>query len=134
MRNLIKMGSKFFLLILLVSSFSFAQKVYFCEGVNDNGSPINDASEFTIGSSGGYLYVLTKLYSKCNTKEAIIDIFKVGYDGKESFVNTVYVDTERSWTWFWKKVTFKNSGKYNVYVYDEDEKLLASGTVRISFD
>jgi hypothetical protein len=134
MKNIIKMGSTFFLLILFVSSVSLAQRVYFCEGVNDDGSPINDASEFTISSSGGYLYVLTKLYSRCNTKEAIIDIFKVGNDSKESFVNTIYVDTETSWTWFWKKVTFYNSGKYNVYVYDEDEKLLASGTVRINFN
>ena len=132
MKRLVTFGSSFVMLILLASTLSFAQRVYFCEGVDDDGYPKNDATEFTIGSSGGYLYVLTKLDRRCDTKEVIIDIFKVGYDGKENFVNTVYLDTERSWTWFWKKVTFYNSGKYNVYVYDEDEKYLASGTVRIS--
>ncbi|GAB4295620.1 MAG: hypothetical protein Kow0098_18060 [Ignavibacteriaceae bacterium] len=110
-----------------------AQKVYFCEGVDEDGYPINEAYEFTIPSSGGYLYVLCRLPYRVNSSEVIMDIFRVNRSGNEEFDNTLYIDTNRDWAWFWKKVTFYDAGTYAFYLYDEDENYLASGEVKISY-
>ena len=43
------------------------------------------------------------------------------------------VDTEKNWVWFWKKVTFYDSGNFTVYAYDCFDYNLTSGSVRINF-
>lgn len=123
-----------FSLLLLIAAFSVsAQTVYFCEGVDDDGYPEGEASTFTIPSDGGYLYVLTRLPYECGTDEIVLDIYTVDYDGYETFSTTLYMDVESNWAWFWKKVTFYDSGTYKVYVYDGDDNFLASGKVKITF-
>ena len=111
------LSAAFFSLIIL-GSFTEAQTVYFCEGVDDDG---------------GYLYILTRLGYACDTYEIVIDIFKVDRRGNEDFYNTYYIDTSPDWYWFWKKVTFYDRGTYRVYIYDEYSQRLASGEVDINF-
>ena len=121
-----------FAFLLSVSSL-YAQTVYFCEGVDDDGYPINSSSSFTISNSGGYLYVLTRLGYRCETSHVYLDFYKITSRGKEVFEETLEMDTEPNWSWFWKEVTFYEPGDYVVYIADEWGYPLAEGEVRISF-
>jgi len=128
--RIFSLGAIFFLLSL--SSIN-AQTVYFCEGVDDDGYAIGSSSSFTISRSGGYLYVLTRLGYRCETSHVYFDFYKINSRGKEVFEETLEMDTEPSWSWFWKEVTFYEPGTYVVYIADEYGYPLAEGEVRISF-
>jgi hypothetical protein len=109
-----------------LSESSNAQTVYFCEGVSNDGYPITESSVFNIGSGGGYVYVLTRLPYEIACRSVRYEIYRNGdYD------NTIYLDTEKSWVWFWKQITFYKSGTYTVYVYDCFDANIASGSVKI---
>lgn len=133
-KNLLKLKILVFLFIV-ISSFTsnqtYSQTLYFCEGVDKDGYAIESASLFTISKSGGYLYFLCRIPWEISSRTVSYTIYKVDDYGYETFVETLYQDTERNWTWFWKKYTFYNSGTYNVYVYDGSNNLLTSGTVNI---
>lgn len=103
-----------------------AQEIYFCEGVTDQGNPITASNLFTISESGSYLYVLVKLPYEVLCRSVRFEINKNGY-----YENTIYVDTETNWVWFWKKVTFYQAGNYEFKLYDCFDLMLASASVRI---
>ena len=106
-----------------------AQSIYFCEGVDDDGYAINEASTFTIPRDGGYLYVLVRLSYEVDCSSVKFEIYRNGdYD------NTIYLDTQSDWTWFWKQITFYKRGTYEIYAYDCYDYELAHGTVKINYD
>ncbi len=107
---------------------SFAQTLYFCEDVDKDGYPVNESSVFNIPDDGGYLYVLVRLPYEVDCRSVSMEIYRNG-----SYDNTIYVDTEKNWTWFWKKITFYKSGSYSVYVDDCNDDELTSGDVKIKF-
>ena len=117
--------SLFAMALMLVSQKSNSQSIYFCEGVSDDGYPITESSTFNIGSSGGYVYVLVRLPYEVACNSVRFEIDKGG-----SYDNTMYVDTERNWTWFCKKITFYDSGNI-LCAYDCFDYQLTSGSVRI---
>jgi hypothetical protein len=121
------------LTVLVLSGQVKAQTLYFCEGVDNDGYPITESTVFNISSGGSYFYFLVRLPYAIDCRSVRYEIYKVDRYGNESYDNTIYQDTERDWTWFWKKVTFYDSGKYNVYVYDCYDYLLTSGSVRTQF-
>lgn len=125
----------FIILFFCAASNSSAQSIYFCEGVDEDGYAIGSSATFNISSNGGYLYFLVRMGGnrKVNCYEVLFDIYKVDSRGKETFDNTIYSDVEPNWNWFWKKITFYDSGTYKVYAYDEDWKLLASNTLKIKY-
>lgn len=120
-------------LIFALNSFAHAQTLSFCEDVDSKGTPIGYSSTFNIGSGGGYLYFLVNLPYKLNSRSVKYDIFKLDSYGNEKFDNTIYQDTELSWDYFYKQVTFYSSGTYNIYVYDTSDYMLASGQIRIQY-
>ena len=125
-----------FLVVYSISSkFSLlqAQVLQFCEDVDENGYPKNESSTFTIDSEGGWLKVLVKLDDEVDCDKVKYAIYKVSKSGREKYDNTITQDVEANWSWFWKQITFYDDGKYNVYVYDKYDNLLASGSVRINF-
>lgn len=129
MKTTIKIFSAAVLLSFLTLSSINAQDIYFCEGVDDDGYPITESSSFTIPDDGGYLYVLIRLPYEVDCRSVSFEIYRNGdYD------NTIYLDTEKDWVWFWKKITFYKRGTYKVYVYDCYDDLLTSGRVEIDFD
>ncbi len=119
------------LLFLILAGSTQAQTLYFCEGVDSDGYPENESTTFTIPSGGGYLYFLVRMSYEVDTDEVKYIIYKVDSYGKEKYSTTIYQDTEPEWSWFWKKVTFYESGKYNIYVYDSDDNFITSATLRI---
>lgn len=120
--------SLFAIALLVINQKANSQSIYFCEGVTDDGYPITESSTFNIGSGGGYVYVLVRLPYEVACKSVRFEIYNGG-----AFDNTIYVDTEKNWVWFYKKVTFYNSGSYSFYVYDCFDYQLTSGSVRINF-
>jgi hypothetical protein len=128
MKTWLQVSLLFVLALLLISNLN-AQTMYFCEGVDDDGYPITEASSFTIPDDGGYLYVLIRLPYEIDCKSVRFEIYRNGeYD------NTIYLDTEYDWTWFWKQIDFYKRGTYEFYVYDCDDYELTRGEVRIDYD
>jgi hypothetical protein len=107
-----------------------AQQIYFCEGVDDDGYPINESTNFTIPEDGGYLYVLIRLPNEVNCRTVKLMI----YNEDEELENTLSIDTENNWTWFWKKVAFYEEGEFIVDVWDCDLGYLVSGNIEIDMD
>lgn len=126
-----QLGTFYFIplfLLLLFSSVS-AQTIYFCEGVDDDGYPISEASSFTIPDEGGYLYVLVRLSYEIACESVRFEIYRNGeYD------NTINLDTEDDWSWFWKQITFYKRGTYEFYVYDCYDYELVTGKVKINYE
>lgn len=120
-------------LFLFLSNFSYSQSLQFCEDVSSDGVPIKASSVFNIGSNGGYLKSLTSLPYRVGTSSVSYEVYKVDSDGVESYDNTIYQDTDPSWTWFWKELTFYKAGRYNIYVYDADKNFLASSQITIQY-
>ena len=120
--------SLFVVALFAVSQSVNAQSIYFCEGVTNDGYPITESSTFNIGSDGGYVYVLVRLPYEVACKSVRFEVYKGG-----NFDNTIYVDTEKNWAWFWKKVTFYDAGTYDFYAYDCFDYKLTSGSVRINW-
>ncbi|MDO8549299.1 MAG: hypothetical protein Q7S39_03980 [Ignavibacteria bacterium] len=129
MKRLYFLSLIFFAVISFISNNnSFAQTLYFCEDVDADGYPVNESSVFSIPKDGGYLYTLVRLPYEVDCYSVRYEIYRNGdYD------NTIYVDVEKDWTWFWKKITFNESGTYEFYAYDCDDNLLTSGEVKIKY-
>jgi hypothetical protein len=127
MKKLMFVSSLIVVLLISVTE-SRSQSIYFCEGVDSYGYPITDAEVFNISRDGGYLYVLVRLPYEVACRSVRFEVYRDGvYD------NTIYLDTEKNWTWFWKQVTFYSPGRYTFYCYDCFDYMLTSGTVRIQY-
>jgi len=127
MKKLMFVSSLIVVLLISVTE-SRSQSIYFCEGVDSYGYPVTDSDVFNISRDGGYLYVLVRLPYEVACRSVRFEVYRDGvYD------NTIYVDTEKNWTWFWKQVTFYSPGRYTFYCYDCFDYMLTSGTVRIQY-
>ena len=117
------------LFFILITGSCFSQDIYFCEDVDDDGYPVNESSSFTIPDEGGYLYVLVRLPYSVDCSSVSFEVYRNGdYD------NTIALDTDADWTWFWKKITFYKSGNFNIKVYDDCyDDLLVNGRVSIDY-
>ena len=114
--------------LLVVAKTSYSQTMYFCESVDGDGYPVGESSVFNISSSGGYLDVLVRLPYELGTKSVSYEIYHDGvYD------NTIYQDAQRNWAWFYKQITFYQSGSYQIYAVDGNGQTLCSKTLTINF-
>ncbi|REK00037.1 MAG: hypothetical protein DWQ44_02950 [Bacteroidetes bacterium] len=127
------------LLLVFFSNFYLhkaeAQKLTFCENVNEKGIPEKANTVFTIPAEGGSLQVLATLRRPIEANNALMDIFFIDpQTKKEIFENTIRLKTELYWSWFKSEVTFYRAGEYVVYVYDERDKMLCAGKVKIEIN
>jgi len=122
-----------FLVILFIGILSLtesanSQTLYFCENVDSYGYPITESSTFTIRNEGDYVYALVRLPYEIACYSVRFEIYRGG-----NYDNTIYIDTEKNWTWFYKKIEFYKSGNYTFYVYDCFDYMLTSGSVKINW-
>jgi len=117
-----------FLFLLFISTIR-AQTIYFCESVDDDGYPNSESSSFTIPDDGGYLYVLVRLPYEVDCSSITFEIYR-----NNDYDNTVYLDTDEDWVWFYKQITFYKRGTYEFFVYDCYDDMLVKGEVYIDFD
>jgi hypothetical protein len=125
---------KFFLCAVLffVSHLSFSQKLTFCESVDAGGNPKNASTAFTVSQHGGFVNLLVTLPHEVNSTFVTYDLFLVSDDNVETFENTIRLnDVRRDYVWFSKEIIFHKAGAYNVYVYDNKDRLLCAGRVTI---
>ena len=123
---------KFFTLLLLILPIHlFSQQVIFCEKVDRTGNPQNASKEFTIGNDGGFIKILVRLNKKVESHVAVFDVYRMK-DGKETFDNSLSMEVYPVLTWFYKEITFYKEGNFRVYVYNERDKLLGIGEVKIN--
>jgi len=123
----------FFQLILSINKVD-SQVINFCEGIDNFGNPIGSSSVFKINSDGGFFYFLVRLQEPMGCSYANYKIYKVNYNGSENYSTTIeQTDINPNWRWFWKKVTFYESGTYMVYVEDCNGKNITSGKITVNF-
>jgi len=113
---------------LILTESSYSQTMYFCENVDSYGYPITESDVFTIRNEGDYVYCLVRLPYEVACYSVRFEIYRNG-----AYDNTIYLDTEKSWVWFYKKVSFYKSGNYSFYCYDCFDYMLTSGSVRINW-
>lgn len=129
------MRNKFFaILIAIFGLMAFnvetaeAQRMYFCENVDSDGEPIRSATVFNIPSAGGYLYVLVQNDKALKCTGVRFEIYRNG-----KYENTINMNIEPNWDYFYQQVTFYKSGKYDVYAYDANDRKIASSSVKINY-
>jgi hypothetical protein len=123
-----------FLVFSLAFYFSSAQKLSFCESVDESGNPKNSSSTFTINPNGGFVNVLVSMPKGINSELITYDIFYIDADKTEMFESTIKQNVQPDFTWFSKEITFHKSGNYNLYVYDDKDQLLCVGRVKIKME
>jgi hypothetical protein len=120
-----------FIILLFISIDTFSQSLTFCESVDSNGNPKGSSGKFTIHTGGGFLEGLVTLPREVNSTFATYDIFKLDEENKELFESTIRQTLKPEFTWFSQRITFKKSGTYHVYVYDDRDRLLCVGIIAI---
>ncbi|HAP01962.1 MAG TPA: hypothetical protein DCQ93_08575 [Bacteroidetes bacterium] len=118
-------------IFLSIAVGTSAQTIYFCESVDQSGAPVNQSNAFIIGNNGGYFDFLVKLPYEARSYYVNYDIYKLSSDGSEQFDNTIRQEIEPDYNWFWKEVTFYDEGTYKVYVYDDNDYLITSSSVKV---
>jgi len=121
------------LFILFVTGLTFSQKIYFCQEIDYNGRPVGAYNVFYSSSTSGYLYVLVRSSEEMSTSKVKFKFYSVDEYGYETYLNTLYENYDDDYTWFGKQFSFHSTGNYKVYVYDDDDELLTTGTVTIIF-
>src|SRR4030095_14965493 len=116
------------LVFFVLTEKSNAQSIYFCEDVSKDGYAVGESSVFNISRDGGYLYVLVRLPYEVACRSIRFEVYKGG-----NYENTIYLDTEKNWTFMYQKITFYSSGSYMIYAYDCFDYMLTSGTVKIQY-
>ena len=106
----------------------------FCEKVSVDGKPEKPSHIFRIGKNGGYFQFLVILDKPVNSEEVKLDIFRVDENGREIFDATVTSKVEKDYMWFKKEVNFFKGGDYTVYAYSGEDRLLATGMVKVVVD
>ena len=109
----------------------FGQQIIFCESVDVNGKPSGTSTAFSISAQGSYLNVLVKLNAPLPLTKVLYDVYRLDSLGKEKFESSSVLPVETGWTWFNKGFTFYQPGSYVIYVYDESEKLIVTGKLRL---
>ena len=122
-----------FIALLAITASLNSQTLYFCEDVDGSGYPIGESSTFNISRDGGWLKMLVRLPYDVNCRSVRYEVYRVDSYGYETYDNTIRQDTERDWRWFWQKITVYSTGKSNIYVYDCQDYLLTSGSIRINY-
>jgi hypothetical protein len=118
-------------LLLLWTPCLFAQQIFFCESVDKDGRPSGTSNTFSVSSHGSYLNVLVKAPGPLSSNKVIYDVFRLDSLKKENFESSGSLNVASDWSWFKKEFVFYNPGEYVVYFYDETEKLIIAGKVKL---
>ncbi len=131
MKNLFTIKTFAIAFLFFASAETKAQSLYFCESVDKDGYAINESNTFVIGNNGGYFDFLVRMPYDLRSYYINYDIYEVESDGTEKFSETIRQDSQPDWQFFWKEITFYDSGTYKVYVYDDNDYLITSSTVKV---
>ncbi|MGE0636863.1 MAG: hypothetical protein AB7P01_10520 [Bacteroidia bacterium] len=130
MKSALTLALKGFLFSLLFISFSAtAQRIYFSKSVSEDGDPVGLNQFFYIPQEGITVSMLVKLPYSVEATQIEFRFFKIDSLNNETYLSTVPFDVEKTWTWFWKGIDFREPGRYKVYAYADKERFLCSEIV-----
>ncbi len=120
----------FTVLSLCLVSFSLsAQKIYFCRGYSETGEPKGSADTWAFSEKG---IEVVLLYNNGKTTFGFATIFFLVEEKTTKETEKIEMKVSQSRNWEAKKYTFKKAGEYTVSVFGNDNKILTSGTVKIT--
>jgi hypothetical protein len=108
-----------------------SQKIFFCEKVNADGSPVNKKNEFLIKIGKDNIFLLVEKKDSLKTDSVIYKIFSLDIKNnrKLEFEYKEKVNPEQ--TWCKRQVLFKKEGLYDIIVYDRRRNILCSDYLKI---
>ncbi len=118
-------------MLLFATYSSQAQTLSFCEAVDKDGNAINESKSFIIGKNGGYFNILVRLPYELKSYYVNYDIYDINTDGSEHFISTIHQEAQPEWEFFSREMTFFNEGTFKIYVYDDNDYLLTSSSVKV---
>jgi hypothetical protein len=126
-----RLPTLFIILFILIATASQAQRISFCEKVDEKGNPVNASKTFSINKKGGFLSFHVTLPAEVGHPSVTYDLFLVDSLGTEHYDNTFRQAVEPTNMIFWKQIDFYHPGKYRVYVYDDFDKFLCAGELTV---
>ncbi len=124
----------FFVSILVFIFFSnaYSQQLYICSGYTEEGEPIDASIQLTITPhQNNNYYILFDNILPFNRDEVLFIFFdKIDKSGKSPFDSKV-INVERGKTWAVFNYSFKESGKYEIYLIDSSNKRLATTRITV---
>ena len=133
MESVKKLFSITILLIAVSTGACFSQELIFCEGIDQYNNPINPGNVFRIDREGSNIWLLVEADSPCNSKIAYFDVYTVDDYRNETYYKGFNMDTSEDWDRFCTYMPFYYEGRYKIYVYNGNERLLASGMIGIKY-
>jgi len=107
------------------------QQLYFCESVDSAGRASAVSNTFSLDPRGSFLNVLVRMPAPVETEHVLFDLYRLDTAGRERYESTSRLSVTPGWTWFNKGFTFFRPGDYVLYVYDEREKLIITGRLKL---
>jgi hypothetical protein len=107
------------------------QQLYFCESVDSAGRAMAASNTFSLDPRGSFLNVLIRMPAPVETGLALFDLYRLDSAGHEHYESTSRLTVTPGWTWFNKGFTFYRPGDYVLYVYDDREKLIITGRLKL---
>ncbi len=116
---------------ILISSFIYSQRIYFCEGHTESGEPINPTKHLKIKPSGKYLYILLNNDGRLLDNQLFyLFIDKLMDNSFEPFDSKVIrLNEKKSWVAYNYK--FTEPGKYLIYFLNSQQKKIVRDTLTV---
>lgn len=108
-----------------------AQKIFFCEKVNADGSPVNKKNEFAIKIGKDYVFLLMEKKDSLKTDSVIYKIYSLDVKNNRKLEFEYKEKVNPGAIWCVRKVAFKKEGLYDIIVYDARRNILCSDYLKI---
>jgi len=120
------------LLLLLFSTFNFAQELYFCESYSEDGSPIGPINKLEIKPYGTAVYVLLESENEIHDPTLYMFMDKL-INGKFTPYDSKTITIEGKKKWAVTSFEFNEPGIYEAYFLNSSQSRLATGKIEVNY-
>jgi hypothetical protein len=120
-----------FVFLFIFSETGNAQKIFFCEKVNADGSPVNKKNEFAIKIGRDNIFLLLQKKDSLKTDSVTYKIFSLDVKNNRKLEFEYKEKVNPDQTWCKQQVAFKKEGLYDIIVYDARRNILCSDYLKI---
>jgi len=117
------------IIFFLCCSIAKSQTLTFCDRVDGSGGAVNSYSTLTVQKNGTPVTFLFTLPKNTPCRNVNFDVYRI-VNEKEVYQSTIKQPASSN-NWVSKQMTFYQEGKYIVYVFDDEDKQLAKGTLMV---
>jgi|GEM_PF-3216244 len=116
---------------IFIAFSSYAQKISFCEKIDEKELSIKKKNEFIIKLSKEPIIVFIENKDTLKTDSVIFKIYSIDMKGKQ-VIEAIYKDKiGGNLISYSRKVFFKKEGLYDVIIYDDNGHIICSDYVKI---